>query len=194
MLVGAMTVIGVVAGIGGVSVTALVMVTSMVVTYAACVAAAYPLRRALYEETWTFGAYCRVFSSAVRAVRVLASCGNTARCCRDRGRLDWLAAGALGTVLVFWNIRYADIVRYCLRTKPLPEEDLLRQCRELATACNLPNTRFERIQLGGGIIANAMALPSRHTPTVLFTDTVLDRFDQQEILAVCAHELAHFEH
>lgn len=195
MLVGTLTVIGVVAGIGGVSVTALVMVASMVVTYAACVAAAYPLRLALYEETWTFGAYCRYFFRALFGlfgfwllVATLPGVAATA------GRLDWLAAGALGTVLVFWNIRYADIVRYCLRTKPLPEEDLLRQCRELATACNLPNTRFERIQLGGGNIANAMALPSRHTPTVLFTDTVLDRFDQQEILAVCAHELAHFEH
>ena len=30
--------------------------------------------------------------------------------------------------------------------------------------------------------------------SVLFTDTVLDRFDQQELLAICAHELAHFEH
>lgn len=28
---------------------------------------------------------------------------------------------------------------------------------------------------------------------MLFTDTLLDRFDQQELLGICAHELAHFE-
>jgi hypothetical protein len=54
--------------------------------------------------------------------------------------------------------------------------------------------RFDRIVLNGGVIANALALPSLKNPSVLFTDTVLERFERREIVAICAHELAHFDH
>ena len=85
-------------------------------------------------------------------------------------------------------------VRFCLRTRPIAEGEFLSRCRALADACGVPQPRFERIDLGGGVIANALALPSLRTSSVLFTDTLLERFDQQELLAICAHELAHFEH
>jgi hypothetical protein len=54
--------------------------------------------------------------------------------------------------------------------------------------------RFERVDLGGGVIANAIALPSVTRPAVLFTDTVLERLTQDEAAAICAHELAHLEY
>src|SRR4029453_4234582 len=57
-----------------------------------------------------------------------------------------------------------------------------------------PHVRFERIPLSGGVIANALALPSLRGSSVLFTETLLERFDRDEILAVAAHELAHFDH
>lgn len=95
---------------------------------------------------------------------------------------------------MLWNIPYADVVRLCLRTRPIAEGKFLVRCRVLADACGVPQPRFERIELAGGVIANALALPSLRTSSVLFTDTMLEKFDQQELLAVCAHELAHFEH
>jgi Zn-dependent protease with chaperone function len=54
--------------------------------------------------------------------------------------------------------------------------------------------RFEQVRLGGGAIANAIALPSLGRSSVLFTDTLLSRLDDDEIVAICGHELAHLEH
>jgi Zn-dependent protease with chaperone function len=165
------------------------------IALAGLVAASYPLRRVLYHETWSFGSYLafhpRVIVGLFGFWIVLASLPNLAALA---GKWDWLAAGALAGVLLLWNIHYADVVRLCLRTRPLPEGEFLTRCRALADACGVPQPRFERIDLGGGVIANALALPSLRTASVLFTDTMLEQFDQQELLAVCAHELAHFEH
>jgi Zn-dependent protease with chaperone function len=195
VLVGVMCALGFVAASGGVNVTAAGIVGGLLTAYAGCVAAAYPLRRVLYEETWTFSAYLLYSFRALFGLfgfwLLIAALPAAAAIA---GRLDWFVGLALGSLLVWWNVRYADILRYCLRTQPLADGALLAECRRLAIACNLPGTRFERIQLSGGVIANALALPSRRTPTVLFTDTVLERFEQDEILAVCAHELAHFEY
>ena len=63
-------------------------------------------------------------------------------------------------MLVVWNTYYGDVVRACLRTRPIAEGEFLSQCRALADACGVPQPRFERIDLGGGVIANAVALPS----------------------------------
>ena len=48
--------------------------------------------------------------------------------------------------------------------------------------------------LHGGAVANALALPSLRGNAVLFTDTLLERLDEDEIVAICGHELAHFEY
>ena len=174
---------------------ALTIIAGGLITYAGLAIAAYPLRRALYQETWSFLSYFLFYPRtllgmfgfwiAVLALPNLAS---------QAGPYDWFVAIGLGGVLVIWNIRYADIARWCLGTAPLSEGELLSACRALAVKCHLPGMRFDRIVLNGGLIANAMALPSLRSPSVLFTDTVLERFDRQEILAICAHELAHFDH
>jgi Zn-dependent protease with chaperone function len=166
-----------------------------VVAYAGLIAAAYPLRRALYEDTWGFFAYFFFFPRTILGLfgfwMVLAALPGVAALARER---DWIVSSLVGLALVFWNTRHADVVRWCLRTRSLEEGDLLAGCRLLAQRSGLSQTRFERIDLGGGVIPNALALPSLRTSSVLFTDTVLQRFDQQEVLAICAHELAHFEH
>ena len=158
-------------------------------------AAAYPLRRVLYHETWSFATYFWFFPRGMGGIfgfwLVLGAMPALAALAGER---DWLAGAGLAGLLVVWNHYYADVVRFCLRTRPIAEGEFLSRCRALADACRVPQPRFERIDLEGGVIANALALPSLRTSTVLFTDTVLERFDQQELLAICAHELAHFEH
>ena len=159
------------------------------------IAAAYPLRRVLYQETWSFWSYLcfypRVMFGVLGFWIVLALLPALVALA---GKWDWLAGGGLAGLLVLWNIRHGDVVRACLRARPIAEGEFLSRCRALADACGVPQPRFERIDLGGGVIANAMALPSLRTSSVLFTDTLLARFDQHELLAICAHELAHFEH
>ena len=171
------------------------VIVGCLIALAGLVAASYPLRRVLYGETWSFGSYFAFYPRLIVGLFgfwiVLASLPNLAALA---GKRDWLVAGTLGGLLVLWNIHYADLVRLCLRTRPIAEGEFLVRCRALADACGVPQPRFERIDLAGGVIANALALPSLRTSSVLFTDTMLERFDQQELLAVCAHELAHFEH
>jgi heat shock protein HtpX len=177
------------------SAVAIPLIFAGLLVFAGFIAAAYPLRRALYHETWSFGSYfCfypRVIGGLFGFWILLASLPNLAALA---GTWDWLAAGALGGLLVLWNIHYAEIVRSCLRTRPIPEGAFLVRCRALAATSGVPQPRFERIDLGGGVIANALALPSLRTPSVVFTDTLLERFDEKELLGICAHELAHFEH
>jgi Zn-dependent protease with chaperone function len=174
---------------------ALPVIVGCLIALAGLVAAGYPLRRVLYHETWSFGSYFAFYPRLIVGLFgfwiVLASLPNLAALA---GKRDWLVAGAFAGLLVLWNIHYADVVRLCLRTRPIAEGEFLARCRALADACGVPQPRFERIDLRGGVIANALALPSLRTSSVLFTDTMLEKFDQQELLAVCAHELAHFEH
>ena len=163
--------------------------------YAGLIASGYPLRRVLFDETWSFGSYCLFYPRVIAGIFgfwfvLLAMPGLAALA----GTWDWLVAAGLAGVLVLWHIHSADVVRVCLRTRPIAEGEFLSRCRALADACGVPQPRFERIDLGGGVIANALALPSLRTSSVLFTDTVLERFDQPELLAICAHELAHFQH
>ena len=163
--------------------------------FAGLIASGYPLRRVLFDETWSFGSYCLFYPRVIAGIFgfwfvLLAMPGLAALA----GTWDWLVAAVLAGVLVLWNIHSADVVRFCLRTRPIAEGEFLSRCRALADACGVPQPRFERIDLGGGVIANALALPSLRTSSVLFTDTVLERFDQPELLAICAHELAHFQH
>jgi Zn-dependent protease with chaperone function len=170
-------------------------VLAVPVAFAGLIASAYPLRRVLFDETWTFGSYCFFFPRVIVGIFgfwfVLLAMPALAALA---GNWDWLVSAGLAAVLVLWYIHGADVVRFCLRTRPIADGEFLRRCRALADACGVPQPRFERIDLGGGVIANALAVPSLRTPSVLFTDTMLDRFDQQELLAICAHELAHFEH
>jgi Zn-dependent protease with chaperone function len=168
---------------------------SALVAYAGLVAAAYPLRRSLYQETWTFRAYCSFYPRLVLGLfgfwLTLAALPAVASLA---GRRDWVVAAALGVLLLLWNNRYAGVVRACLRTRLLPEGELLTGCRELARRSGATPTRFEYVDLGGGVFPNAMALPSLRGSSVVFTSTLLERFDHREMLAICAHELAHFEH
>ncbi len=165
------------------------------ILFAGYIAAAYPLRRVLFHETWSFWSYFwfypRVMAGIIGFWAVLAFLPTLVG---FAGPWDWLAGGVLAGVLVVWHTYYGDWVRTCLRTRPIADGEFLAQCRTLADACGVPQPRFERIDLGGGVIANAMALPSLRTSSVLFTDTLLERFDQRELLGICAHELAHFQH
>ena len=137
---------------------ALPIIVGCLIALAGLVAASYPLRRVLYGDTWSFGSYFAFYPRLIVGLFgfwiVLASLPNLAALA---GKRDWLVAGTLGGLLVLWNIRYADVVRLCLRTRPIAEGEFVVRCRALADACGVPQPRFERIDLAGGVIANARA-------------------------------------
>jgi Zn-dependent protease with chaperone function len=174
---------------------AFLIIAGFLICYGGLLAAAYPLRRALYDETWSFLAYFLFYPRSIVGVfGFWITLSALPMLVSFAGQYDWLFALPIGIVLAIWNRRYADGLRWSLRSEPLPEGDLLAGCRALAEKCELPHVRFERIPLGGGVIANALALPSLRGSSVLFTETLLERFTREEILAVAAHELAHFDH
>src|SRR5205814_6846657 len=70
---------------------------------------------------------------------------------------------------------------------------LIAQFARLVQVAGLPAPRFERVGLAGGIIANAVALPAGKASAVLFTDTLL-AFETDEVVGICAHEIAHLEY
>ena len=158
-------------------------------------AGAFPLRKALFAETWTFGAYLSFFGRLYFGlfgfwILLAATPSLAARA----GSADWLAGVLLAATLLAWNLRYARVVRLCLRTRPLEESPFLTRCRALAEMCGLPQPGFERLDLRGGVLANALALPSFGGSSVLFTNTLLERLRDDEAAAICAHELAHLEY
>ncbi len=174
---------------------AVLIIAGFLICYGGLLAAAYPLRRALYDETWSFLTYFLFYPRSIAGVfGFWITLSALPLLVAFAGESDWLVALPVGIVLAIWNRHYANGLRWCLRSEPLPEGDLLTGCRALAAKCELPHVRFERIPLGGGVIANALALPSLRGSSVLFTETLLERFTREEILAVAAHELAHFDH
>jgi Zn-dependent protease with chaperone function len=168
---------------------------SLPLLFISVMAAGYPLRKVLHGETWSLAAYLSFFVrlafmwlgfwTALATLPAIAALGGTS---------DWAIALVVGWLLVYFNHRFADVVRRSLRTTPLEDGPLLTRCRALADKCTMPAVRFERIDLNGGVIANALALPSLHGSSVLFSSTLIDRLEEDEAVAICAHELAHLEY
>jgi Zn-dependent protease with chaperone function len=158
-------------------------------------AAAYPLRRALYDESWTLASYVmttlRLFVAIAGFWLLLAA---TPILASAAGSLDWIAALALGAVLFVLHDRSADVFRRLVRSQALTDDALLARFRAIAAASHAAQPRFELIDLRGGAIANAVALGSLRGSSVLYTDTLLRLLDADEAAAITAHEIAHLEY
>jgi Zn-dependent protease with chaperone function len=157
--------------------------------------AGYPLRRTLFEETWTVAHYLSFFHRLTIAVLgfwlLLASVPLVAA---QAGTRDWIVGVVLAAALIGWERYYAPIFRWLIGATALQDGPILEQCRALARAAGMPEPAYLRVDLHGGFVVNALALPSIRGNAVLFTDTLLARLDAREIAAICAHELAHFEY
>lgn len=155
----------------------------------------YPIRRTLFEETWSAGAYLSFFYRLIVGIfgfwMVLAALPFLAALA---GTDDWLVGAVMAAVLVLWERHYAGVVRVCLRAVPLEDGPIRDRCSALVQAFGLPHPEFVRVDVRGGLVANALALPSLRGNAVVFTDTLLTRFSLEEVAAICAHELAHFEY
>ena len=158
-------------------------------------AAGYPLRKALYGDTWSLATYMWFFTRLIAAVWGFWLLLMAAPLLTDRpGAPGWALAAALAAVLIIWSDRHDRVIRWVLRAAPIDRPDLAARLAALAARTAIPTPRFDRVPLHGGALANALALPSTERPGVLFSDTLLTRFSDDEIVAVAAHELAHHEH
>ncbi len=159
------------------------------------VLAAYTLRRALYEETWSVPQYlafsARTMTALVGFWVLMATMPLLASLA---GSLDWLAAIAIGAALLVWSSFYASAVLTLFNAQPLRDEALLARLVPMAHQCGLHDARFAVADLKGGAIVNALALASLRIRGVLFTDGLLARLTADETIAIGAHEIAHLEY
>ena len=157
--------------------------------------ASYPLRTRLFAETWSLPSYvwfttrlafalCAFWLALVMLPSAVESAGS----------YDWIAAVVAALLLAMWNARHAAVFRRLMRARPIENAELLSQFEVLVARSGIPPPRFEQVDLNGGVIANALALPSLDRSSVIFSRTLLDRFPEAEIVAICAHELAHLEY
>ena len=156
------------------------------------IAASYPLTRTLYGETWSLAAFVSFYTRlpvAIHGFWVLLAA--TPWLALLAGRWEWVAAATLALVLLAWDRYYADVVRALLRSEPIADPVLLDRFAALVAASGIPAPRFEWVRMRGGVLANALALPSLRQSSVVFTDTLVSRLSTAETVAICAHEIAH---
>jgi len=157
--------------------------------------AGYYVRRTLYGETWSLAAY---FSFYLRLIA--ASFGPWILIAISPALVaswpahPWLAATLLTLALCVWNEFYSDAFLLLMRTRPIAAGDLLARFNALAERCALGPVWFGQVTLRGGVLANAVALPSIRRPAAVFTSSLLEQLTDDEAVGICAHEVAHLEH
>ena len=158
-------------------------------------AAGWPLRRVLFRETWSVAAYLSFYVRLVIGIYgfwlLLMAAPWLAKI---DSRSPWAVAGGLGAVLLLWNEQYGRILRFLMRAQPIARPGLLDRFRAVMANAKIPDTRAEFVDMRGGVLVNAIALPDTERPGVLFTSSMLDRLEEREVAAIFAHEVAHLEH
>jgi Zn-dependent protease with chaperone function len=189
---------GVVAGVcGGLLVVGLPSTTpfTLPLLIAAYTAAGFPLRQKLFGETWSLAAYLAFVGRLLLAVfgfwMLLALLPWAGLAAFPR---TWMVTCAGVGVLAAWSYYYAAVTRWILRSEPITDAALLESFHKVAAKAGIAPPRFECVRMGGGVLANALALPSLRGASVIFTDTLLARLTHDEIVAISAHEIAHLEY
>jgi Zn-dependent protease with chaperone function len=156
--------------------------------------ASYPARRALFGETWSLARYVSFYIRLIVGVYgfwlVILF---TPFLVIESGDRAWLTEIVLGFLIVLGNFRWTSIFRRLMRSRPVDHPALVARFAGLVEATGLQMPRFERVDLHGGVFANAVALPSLRGSAVLVSETLLDRLETDEVLGIAAHELAHLE-
>src|SRR5919112_379045 len=107
-------------------------------------AAAFSLRKALYNETWTrrqsLSFHIRL-SITVFGFWLLL--GVTPWVSQYAGDHQWMAGVALGALLAAWNHYYVDVMRAILRAQPVTDGTLNERFTALVARSGIEMPRFE---------------------------------------------------
>jgi Zn-dependent protease with chaperone function len=152
-----------------------------------------PARRVLFDEHWSLGTYlswqARVALAWLGFWALLLVSPLLVTEAPGPWRLP--LAVVLAVLLVAWNHRHPDVFLWLVRAiridAPASWEEVLRRSR-------VSRPRLFRLPVPGGRFVNAFALPSRRGPAVLFSQSLLESFDEDEQAAILGHELAHLEY
>jgi heat shock protein HtpX len=165
------------------------------VALVAYVAAALPLRRILYNETWSLAAYLsfvvRFFLAFWSFWILLCALPSLSLWAGERG---WMVSIVLGVGALVLGARQTEVIRWVIGATPITDEPMRARFDRLVAAAGLQPPHFDIVDPKGGNVANAFALASLGRSAVVFTSPLLERLDADETDAICAHELAHLEY
>ena len=151
-----------------------------------------PSRRVLFEERWSLATYLSWHGRLALAwqgfwILLFIS---PILLIETAGPLRLPVALVLATALVVWNHRYPDIFFRLMRAAAIPApaswESVLRRS-------SVPRPRLLKLPVPGGRFVNALAFPARRGSAVLFSESLLESFDEDEQAAILGHEMAHLE-
>ena len=194
--------------IGVVTIVAIVLASSVgglqvwwtiPVTVLALLAGAWPARRVLFQETWSFASYLRFSLAAIVGMAgfwiLLVS---APLLILDLGRTDVrLGAAAAVVIAVVLAAISFDYPRFWLalhRAGALARPELDERFEAILEKASCVRPTVHRFGVPGGHIMNAFALPATRSPAVAFGDSLLANMTPDEVAAVFAHEVAHLEH
>jgi Zn-dependent protease with chaperone function len=177
-------------------------------------AAQYPIRRAVYGDSWSFWQYVRFTSFSWIAFGGLwlfpfIASGVVVQLVQawmpepsNRQTMFGLALGVVAAgVYLVWHRRFTRVWLALHHASPLdaagvhaPLLPRFQAVLERAGARLPVHPSVHRYGVPGGRIVNAAALCSLHERAVAMSDTLLANLDVDEATAVFAHEIAHHEH
>ncbi len=156
---------------------------------------AYPLRRAVYGERWSFAAYASftlrlrlglgAFWISLVAVPWLGKLG------KDHGL--WIALAA--AILIATRACARPLSSRLLELEPWrpAESEITEALDRMHAAATVPPPKVFRLPARGANWVNALAMPAVTEPWIIFSETLLKTFEPREVAAIYAHELAHLE-
>jgi Zn-dependent protease with chaperone function len=159
-------------------------------------AAAYPLRKAIHGETWTYGAYLSWVGRFVLAFGAIwVAVGSTPFLILAIDRPVWRIAAALVAAVVFviWITRHMRVARWLVGPQPLTDADRLAAFGAILSRSRLSEAAIDVVAPKGGVWFNALALASFRDRRVWLGRTLLERLTPGETLAIFSHEVAHLE-
>jgi Zn-dependent protease with chaperone function len=152
----------------------------------------YPLRKAVLQETWGFGAYASHvvrFAAGGAGFFVLLAAAPALV-----GAFGPASAAALLLVLVAWAAASRPVLLFLARAVPLDRPELSPHLERVVAKSRSAAPGVYRAGPRGGRMVNAFALPGLSRGAVLLTDDLIELFSPEEVAAVFAHEIAHLEH
>ena len=177
-------------------------------------AAQYPIRRAVYGDTWSFAQYLRFTSFSFIAfgglwLFPLIMSGIVVQLVTawmpERSANQIMVGLALGVVAsavyLVWHRNFVRVWLELHQASPIdeasPHAALLPRFRAVLerAGARLPvHPTAHRYGAPGGQVVNAAALCSLDVRAVAMSDTLLANLDADEATAIFAHEIAHHEH
>lgn len=162
----------------------------------ATLAGGFPLRRTLYGETWSFPVYLAfMFRLLVGVAGFWILLVSTPYLVMGAGELRWVAAAALGLLLALWNRGYSAVLIRLTGARPLADDERFAPFfAAVDERSRVPPPRRYVVPVPGGRLVNAIALPSARQPRVVFTSSLLELLEPDEVGAIYAHEVGHVEY